>query len=233
MTMIAKKDGGDFTPCTAGTHHAVVVDVTPLQKRQTHYGMKENFRIVFETETFNPENKKRFCVWSQWLQLSLHEKSNLLRIVKGVLNRDLTKEEEEDGFDVESLLGRSTQLLISHEHDDGKVYARIGGFIPTDHQVIPSGEYKRVINRDQSTGGVVPPLPNDNPRTSFQGEEAWKGTILHVGKNKGEMVVDLSLEQVLALLNHWWPRVKTPTAQDQALYEALIKGRNLIDQLKY
>lgn len=233
MAMVAKKTGGsEFTPCPAGQHHAVVVDVTPLKKRQTQFGMKDQFQIVFETNVVNSENKKRFLLWSQWLSLSLHEKAGLRKLVKGVLDRDLTPAEE-DGFDIESLLGKSCQVLVSHEHDGDKIFTRIAGFIKATSDVVPCGDYKRVINRDQAAAGTSQPVENENPRCAFTGEEAWKGTIVHVGKNKGELLANLSTDQFMSLLTNWWPTVKNPTATDMELHAALVKARDLVDNLNF
>ena len=47
---ISEKQGGNFTPHpeTDDYIRAVIVDITPLKKRMTAFGEKEEFRIVFE-----------------------------------------------------------------------------------------------------------------------------------------------------------------------------------------
>ena len=73
---LSEKKNSNFTPHpeTDGPIKAVLVDVTELKKRMTVYGEKEEFRLVFETEAYDDENDRNFCIWSRGYTPSLNER---------------------------------------------------------------------------------------------------------------------------------------------------------------
>lgn len=221
--MIVKESSKTFTPHEAGTFRANCVDVTEPQTRITRFGKQESFKFVFETEHVR-EDGSRSCIWSRFLSPSLHEKSNLRKLLKQWIGRDLTAEERQ-GFDTESLLGRSAVLTIVHEEADGTTYANIAAITPDKNPkpLRASGKYTRVKDRPPKEEGFsrgAGPAEPSKPR-----HEGWKAVVVHVGANKGAPLGDLTMTQVKALHERWIPTMaEDPTPEDVALEAALVEA---------
>ena len=71
---------------------------------------------------------------SQTCTISLHEKSRLRPIVKALMGRDITPEEEA-GFDLEQLLGKPCQVILEHyTKRDGTTGERFQGFLKLSNE---------------------------------------------------------------------------------------------------
>jgi hypothetical protein len=227
--MKIKANNSDFEPCPEFTGKAVCVDVTPLRKQQSQYGERNVFKIVFEVDA-EKEDGAPYAVWSTNFTPTLNEKASLRKFLRGWFGRDLSTAELED-FDTETLIGKPAQLVVVHEHKDGKVYANIAACTP-DRSGEPlklSGKFVRAKDRATS------------PQPSPQGGEGAKGGYrraqqpaeagsehasvkIHVGKCKGLELRDLAPEQVQALITSWLPMAKAtpkPLADDKRLMAAL------------
>jgi len=219
--MKIKSGSSNFEPCREYTGRAVCVDATPLKKQQSQFGERDVFKVVFET-TIEREDGSRFCAWSRNFTPTLNEKANLRKFLRGWFGRDLTKQEMDD-FDTESLIGKSAQIVVVHEHKDGETYANIVACTP-DKSAEPmkaSGKYVRVKDRpakDAPGGGY---RRAEQPASDGGDLGATK---IHVGRCKGLEVRDLAPEQVQALIENWLPTAKAnakPTADDKRLMAAL------------
>jgi hypothetical protein len=85
-----------------------------------------------EKRVFKEENGEQPYVISKEFTLSLHEKSNLRKLLASWRGKDFT-EGEAKKFDVTVLLGKSCMLNIIHKHgvsDPSKTYEEIGGISP-------------------------------------------------------------------------------------------------------
>jgi hypothetical protein len=118
----------NFEPCPEYTGRAVCVDSRPLKKQQSQYGERDVFRFVFET-LIEREDGSRFRAWSRNFTPSLNEKASLRKFVRRWLGRDLTKAEMDD-FDTESLIGKTAQIVVVHEHKEEETYANIVACTP-------------------------------------------------------------------------------------------------------
>src|SRR5436305_7931650 len=141
------KQNNDFEPCPEFTGKAVCVDVTPLRKQQSQYGERNVFKIVFEVDT-EKEDGTRFGVWSTNFTPTLNEKASLRKFLRSWFGRDLSKAELED-FDTETLIGKPAQLVVVHQHKEGKVYANIAACTPdkSGEPLKPSGKFVRAKDR--------------------------------------------------------------------------------------
>ncbi len=217
--MIVKEKSNTFVPPPAGQYRGVIVDVTPPPTRTTKFGTQEGFKLVVETD-HTREDGSRSCVWSRFLTPSLHEKSNLRKVIKQILGRDLTPDERQ-GFDLERILGKSVIVMVNHEEVDGVVYANILAFSPDKNTpaIMPSGKYIRVKDRppkDANYSRTGTSEPEENPLTG------WQAMTVHVGVNKGSRLGELSQAQLQALHDRWIPTVGTnPSAEDLNLKKAL------------
>jgi hypothetical protein len=211
--MKIKNNSGNFEPCPEYTGRAVCVDVTPLKTVQTQFGPKDKFRFVFEIDSPR-EDGSRYCVWSQPFTPSYHENAALRPFLKKWMGRELTADELKE-FDTDDLIGKAAHLTVIHEHADGEVYANIALIQPSraGEPLKPCGKYIRVKDRKEN--------PEGQRRTEPQDHASVK---VHVGRNKGHELRDLSIYAVAALVEKWLPGAKAnanPTADDRRLMAAL------------
>src|SRR5690349_19540672 len=145
--MKIKANNSNFEACPEFTGKAVCVDVTPLRKQQSQFGERDVFKVVFEVDMDKDEGG-RFCVWSRNFTPSLNEKANFRKFLRGWFGRDLTAQELGD-FDTDSLIGKTGQVVVVHEHKDGETYANIVACTPdkSNEPLKATGKYVRVKDR--------------------------------------------------------------------------------------
>ena len=223
--MKIKNSNSNFEPCPEYTGRAVCVDCTPLKKQQSQFGERDVFKIVFET-LLEREDRTRFCAWSRNFTPTLNEKANLRKFLRGWFGHDLTKPEMDD-FDTESLIGKSAQIVVVHEHKNGETYANIVACTPdkSPEPMKASGKYVRVKDRPPKDGagaGQQGGYRRAQPAAEASGDHA--SVKVHIGRCKGLELRDLAAEQVQALVENWLPTAKAnakPTADDKRLIAAL------------
>lgn len=225
---LSEKRNSTFTPHpeTDGPIKAVLVDVTELKKRMTQYGEKEEFRFVFETEAYDDENDRNFCIWSRGYTASLNEKAALRKDLKKLMGRDLTAAEL-DEFDLEALIGHGVKLIIQHEHKDDRTYANISFMAPDkDKALKPSGKYIRQRDRDTAAPAA---------QTEEKAEESgWETVTVHVGKYKGKQLGQVDEAGVAKLIEGWLPKAKAAGAsEDAALIAALTELAEILGSDDY
>jgi len=224
--MKIKENNNDFVACPEFTGKGVCVDVTPLRKQQSQYGERDVFKIVFETNV-EKDDGSPYCVWSTNFSPTLNEKSGLRKFLRGWFGRDLSKAELED-FDTETLIGKPAQLVVVHQHKEGKVYANIAACTPdkSNEPLKVSGKFVRAQDRVKD-GGQNGGNKQGGYRRAEQPAEAGNehaSVKIHVGKCKGLELRDLAPEQVQALIANWLPMAKAtakPLADDKRLMAAL------------
>jgi hypothetical protein len=237
--VLSKKSGGDFVPHpeTDGLIRAVIVDVTAPKKVQSQFGEREVFKLVYESEIAD-ETGRPFAVWSFPYTPSLNEKANFRKDLKKIRGRDLTTNEEQH-FEVDSLIGLPVQVIVKHEEKDGKVYAQITHVQPHKgpDPLKPSGKFVREKDRQKKDGEAAAYRKagsagdDDTP-----GRADWQKIKVHVGKNAGLDLGDLEAEAVQALLDKWLPKHRanpTPTADDRRLAAALEEAASLLAEPAY
>ena len=226
--MKIKENNNDFEPCPEFTGKGVCVDVTPLRKQQSQYGERNVFKLVFEVDS-EKEDGTRYGVWSNNFTPTLNEKASLRKFLRGWFGRDLTRTELED-FDTETLIGKPAQLVIVHQHKEGKVYANIAACTPdkSGEPLKPSGRFVRTKDRQAQPGSNGAGAPGSGGyRRAEQPAEAGSehaSVRIHVGKCKGLELRDLAAEQLQALVVNWLPGAKAntkPLADDRRLMAAL------------
>ncbi len=232
--VLTKKQGGDFTPHEEGTFKAVCVDVTDLVKRQTDFGMKEEFSIVFETDADPREDGTRQCVWSRRFTASLNEKAHLRKFLRQWFGRDLSAAELAE-FDMESLIGKPCQVVVVHESskDGEKTYANIVACTSCKGEGLkPSGKFTRKKDREEkgegaSYRGAAKPTGGTEEAEKVDDTQAgadWTCVKVHVGKHNGVEIRDLDPEAINKLIKNWLPahaENKKATADDKRLAAAL------------
>jgi hypothetical protein len=226
--MKIKGNDNNFEPCPEYTGRAVCVDVTPLKKQPSQYGERDVFKVVFEID-MPREDGSRFCAWSRNFTPTLNEKAAFRKFLRGWFGRDLTETELED-FDTETLIGKTAQVVVVHEHKDGTTYANIAACTPfkSGEPLSACGKYVRLKDRPPKGTAASSGTANGGYRRAEQPEN--RGPVdhasvkVHVGRCKGLELRDLSEDQVQALADNWLPTAKAnakPSADDKRLIAAL------------
>jgi len=239
--MKIENSGGDFIPADEGTWNAVCVDVTPLVKRETKFGMKEEFRIVFElVDAPLTEKGERQCVWSRGFTPMLVEKANLRKFLRQWRGRDLNDAERAE-LDTESFIGQPAQVLIQHEEYEGKTYANIIACTPYKgaEPLAASGKFVRKKDRPaqgekanyKSAAKPTADTPKGEKVDNTQAGEDWTTVVVHVGQHKGIELRDLDKEAIEKLIEKWVPiaeKSAKPTADDRRLVAALKMAKEFL-----
>lgn len=228
----------------------VCVDVTPLKKRETKFGVKEEFRFAFELDPASfgtRSNGSPYCIWSRGFTpvLSLTpKKSNLTKFLEDWLGRKFTQDDLNRGLDAETLIGRTAKVIVQHEESGENIYANILSIRPSAEVLEPSGTFVRAKDRPANggTGAVSSPAPSQSrgedagtsSKSSYKpaeqpegaGREDWQKCKIHIGRNKGVDLGDLDPEgeDIKKLIENWLPKFKEnpkPLADDKRLAAAL------------
>lgn len=242
---LSEKKSGDFTPHEEGTFNAVCVDVTPCTLRQTQWGERNEFRLVFETDAPEREDGTRQCIWTRGFTPSLNPKSAFRKFLRSWRKRDITAAESEE-FDTESLIGKCAFLVITHsESEDGeKTYANIASILPPKADLAPSGTFIRKkdrLSKDEEAHGSDDAAAGERagyraaaaPSKKVEKGEAvdatqagadWMKVKVHVGSHKGIDLIDLDKESIEKLITNWIPicqKQAKQSADDKRLIAAL------------
>ena len=136
MTPIIATSNGNssnFEPCPAGNHvarcysmvHIGTIDDTYLGEAHTANKVRISFEFPTEKRVFKEENGEQPYALSKEFTLSMHEKSNLRKVLEGWRGRAFS-EDEAKAFDITKLLGVPCLVNVIHkEKKDGGVRAEI------------------------------------------------------------------------------------------------------------
>lgn len=135
MAILAKENGKDFKKVPPGAHFAIcnmVVDCglqEGFQKKPQHkiYLRWEvpDERVSYEKDGETIEGP---CSIGRFYTLSLSDKANLRKDLENWRGKTFTAEELK-GFDIENVLGKPCQIMVTHESDNGKTYANVTGIM--------------------------------------------------------------------------------------------------------
>jgi hypothetical protein len=153
-------EGSSFTPCPAGPHSAVAVDIIDLGMVTGTYEGKtktaHKCRIVWQVAE-RKDDGTPFQVSKQYTA-SLHEKASLRKDLEAWRGVPFTKEEAA-GFDVENLIGKTCLLNVQHVERAGSTYANVTSLmrLPKGMPAIVASGYVRKKDRTDEHDAPVPP----------------------------------------------------------------------------
>jgi hypothetical protein len=173
MAITAKENGGkDFKKVPPGAHFAIcnmVVDCglqEGFQKKPQHkvYLRWEvpDERVSYEKDGQAIEGP---CSIGRFYTLSLSDKANLRKDLENWRGKTFTGDELK-GFDLESILGKCCQIMVTHETDNGKTYANITGVMGVSRDQMPRAKGAKAENPllsfslEQPDQGKFDQLPN-------------------------------------------------------------------------
>lgn len=155
MSILIKEQPKQYPIPNEGIYDAVCVDVVDLGKLDSPWGKKHKVTLIFELAQQSPDGTP--FVVSRRYTMSLNEKAHLRQDLERWRNKQFKPQELQDGFDLESLIGVSCIVFISHNETDKRTYANVENIMPPEKNpdgkpnwtaTRPSGEYTRVINRE-------------------------------------------------------------------------------------
>jgi hypothetical protein len=107
-----------------GIYDGVLVGVYDLGTQQNEMFKKEQEKVLFVWELVDDEHPDPLTI-SKFYTNSHHEKSALRHDFEAITGRSLTKEEEESGVELKSLLGTPAQVQIVKDNVNGKERSKI------------------------------------------------------------------------------------------------------------
>lgn len=155
MSLVIKEQQNQYPIPDEGIYNAVCVDVVDLGSVETPWGPKEKITLMFELDA-EDENGNQFIVGKRYTK-SLNEKANLRQELETWRNRNFRSSELRDGYNLESLIGVSCIVFISHNKTEKRTYANVKSIMPPEKTADgtpgwfatrPSGQYTRVIERE-------------------------------------------------------------------------------------
>lgn len=160
MPIHATSRSSDFELPAEGLHNCVCVDVEDLGLVESTYNGQ--LKVLHKAAvTFMSDQKQKNgknALISKRYTLSTHPKSNLRQDIKGWRGKDMTEQEAKE-FDVESLIGKTCQVIVSHIEADGKVFSRLEKILKPSASApkVEANGYTRKVNRPdyQTPQGVM------------------------------------------------------------------------------
>lgn len=150
------------------------------------------WELPTERRTFKAENGEQPFVISQEYTLSMHEKSNLRKILASWRGKDFTDKEAES-FDITKLLGQPCMINIIHKPkktDPSIVYEQIAGItpMPKGFTCPPQENKTQVLQYDDFNNALFDGLP-DFIKDKMQGSLEYQAMMNpnHIGASNGAL----------------------------------------------
>jgi hypothetical protein len=112
MSLVVKRKRFELPP--EGLHRSIVASVEEV--RHDDYGEQVRFR--FELAELKQEDGHPMAVFRS-CSFNLSPTSTLTKVVEGILGRALTTEQAEQGYDLETLVGRQVDIVVKHKRSAG------------------------------------------------------------------------------------------------------------------
>lgn len=176
------KGGKDFDPAPAGVHYAICTQVIHLGKQKSQWQGKEKVldKVYLKFEipdhrieyTKNGQQVTGPITIGQTFTLSIGEKSNLGPFLTGWRGKPFTAEEQEE-FNISSVIGKPCQLNIVHEvgKSDGKLRATISGAFPLIQE--QKDRIKADPKRMQPEGELIVYSPDSPDAATYEKLPQW------------------------------------------------------------
>ncbi len=120
--------GSDFPLAPSGLHTAICVDVHDLGIVETPWGAKHRVALIWQLGDELDEKGKPYEVRKAY-GFSLGKKASLRADLESWRGRPFTAEELL-GWDLEQIIGKQCQVMISHVDKADKTYANVTAVVP-------------------------------------------------------------------------------------------------------
>lgn len=201
MPKATSKGGGDFSPVSAGVHHAVCYQVIDVGTQPStgqfvaHRKVMIAWELPFERINMIKDGKELSLprVISRDYTLSTDKKANLRKDLESWRGRPFTVEEIGE-FETAKLISANCQICVVHKPstDGKKIYANVSAIMP-----LPKGTEKR----SPENPTLVYDLPNRGPISFPEGMYEWiqnkiKNSEEYVERTSGAQRADPSDEEL-------------------------------------
>ena len=133
MSLLAKEPENERILISEGVHLAVCIGVWDLGTQHNKIFDKEVHQILImweiPDERITVDNKDLPLAISKRYTLSLNEKANLRKDLEAWRGKAFPAETLKEGFDLKKILGKTCQIQIIHNENNGKTYANIAGIM--------------------------------------------------------------------------------------------------------
>ena len=145
----------EYESLSEGVHQAVVADVIDEGVKETAWGPKQRFRVVFMSDEADSNGyTKTVSIFLKTKPaeagkpLTFHTKSNAYKDLVKILGKEVP-----NGFDLEQLIGIRKGLVIQHSEDkEGTIWANVTGYLkPQNNTVQVPDTYSRKKDRPTSS----------------------------------------------------------------------------------
>lgn len=169
MIPVKMNNSSDYEPVPAGNHVGRVYSIIHIGTlhEDTAWGPKNRnkVRITFElpneTKVFKDGDGEKPYSISSTYTLNFGDKANLRKMVEGMYGRQLF-DEEAAAFDVESLMGATALVNVTHTTKGDKTYANIAAVtpVPKGMTVPPAVNTPTLLNYTNFDERVFAALPD-------------------------------------------------------------------------
>jgi hypothetical protein len=157
--MLARYPTKNFTPCPAGLHPAVCVDVVDLGEVDTDFGRKWRVRLAWQIADIDPSTAERFSCVKTYTN-SLHKRANLRSDLESWRGKKFS-EVEAKCFDLDVLLGANCLLQVVHNTSEhtGDIYANVAIVLPLPKGTAKIAPLNYTRAQDRATRSGASPRP--------------------------------------------------------------------------
>ncbi len=164
---VSNENQSNFIPASEGVQEGVCVDIVDEGMIVNFDGKRQHkCRIVFEVEETNAEGTP--LTVSQRFTVSLDKRSNLRQTLEKWRGKPFT-DDEMKSFDLDNLIGKAGQLVITQNQREDRVYANIDNILRSKNPIQPSGIY---IRRKDREGYLLPVESPWNPPVPQRRQQA-------------------------------------------------------------
>jgi len=133
MSLLAKEPENERILISEGVHLAVCIGVWDLGTQHSKVFDKEIHQVLImweiPHERITIDNKSLPMAISKRYTLSLNEKASLRKDLESWRGKAFPAETLKEGFDLKKILGKTCQIQIIHNENNGKTYANIAGIM--------------------------------------------------------------------------------------------------------
>ena len=137
--VLTKAPGGaeGFEPAPAGAHLGRLIKVIDLGTQEVQWQGKVSRRpqiyLQWELPSALMDSGHPFVIGKRYTR-SMHKKATLRGMLEGWRGKSFTDAEIDAGFSLAVLLGKPCMITVTHNENDDRVYANVGGVSP-----VPAG----------------------------------------------------------------------------------------------
>jgi len=166
------EEGTHLGRCYSILHIGHVPNTFPGAQSPTVNKVRITWELPELLNVFKEGDEPKPYSMSQEFTLSMHEKSNLRKVVQSWLGKKMSDEEANE-FDIETLIGKTCMLGVAHMTKNEKTFAVVNSVIkvPASMKVPEQINKSKIITwetMDEPTWALLPPFLQDKMKQSTE-----------------------------------------------------------------